>query len=1191
MTAQTVTSQKGLTSVVYELPEGKITIQLPDDIRAGETISGTVSVVPNGKNEQAFTKHLAKLVKYRIDFNGQHFQVTAKDQIIQCNINTNPVTQIPLNLLNAAGTNAGQANIPCTTITNPPNTQQGCTIPSHALTTTPLRITGSFDGNSSNTNCTVGGQPAQVLAESPRQSIFRFPGNMNGTQQVQVQENGRQKCSTPVSCVNMELSVGKLNLIKGEQTHIAVKITGLQGLPDTARLTIVNITPEIVVMQPSNNYFELIAPDSVSAGTYFKQFAIQSIKTGGFTVNVNFDLPNDVMLSPGSEKNNKCACAITAEIVNRSVNNPLKTYNAVVTKSCSGNGCTVGTVSYQWEIISGSASTEIADASHTKAIVTVKPKPGAKFILKLTTTLTCSDGSFCKDVKAINENDEQVPQAGDITKPETPKITSDPPIPKNPVDTTTEKFPKACARLIDVIKEPMLGGRLKSTFTGLDNSEVKLMRRDEFIALEAEGADWDQLVFECIPKQPECNESKSRKIIPLVGRVRFEWKITGKNKGSFVTLGCLKDAADAVGERAIFKPPVIPLPVTADDTTVITTITLSIIDDGSAADDGKVNKTITIKTTRKIAEADRYFVEISGGEGDLPKSPPEVNEGGDCNTIGPNWIPSNNLVEPKVILPEGVPDNDKMVLGQWIILSTPDQKDIDDAEFVCVSTIGCATAPPVIKSFPDNVEYNWEIVQGGGKFVAGNKGRFVIYEAPRTMASGVKEINVKFKVTASNPYVNKKPPVKPADVKPDDIIKRKDATKIYDEKEVKGLNGLKVYQPGVQLSQTPRTWLPKDSNDVSFTSSLVYKDKTGAWKPALEHMCRIHYFELMKVSNEKGIAMNFPVESPTIICPDLTISNDVKHEAYDNKTGGENCKDINLQARTVAPVKTYEIKVLSLDYAAYGLFRSFANMSKGSETNISSESPVYLSIPLTEKDVSFPPGRPNKFEMAKDNRVTIPYDIDGNHIADNGWVASDNVEMQDPPDLKQDEDNKPDGDNLNGDGLTTYEEYRGFMTVENGIIKHVRTNYNLKDIFIRREQKHLDISLYKTVSELNVHEINKEQYEEKTRYINFNNKKATHLLDQSGLYLIDGIKNELYMGYCMGGPSIPNNVTEVQIYTEQVQKMVDFTNAGVPEALWIDYKTKLKQVIAHELLHANNVCHHGEGDENDKRTYDNPNGL
>ncbi|MFZ1306302.1 MAG: hypothetical protein WAR80_10695, partial [Ferruginibacter sp.] len=1066
--AQTVSSQKGLTTTVFNLPAGTIKVYLPDDIRPGDMISGSVLAAPFGKNTKQTAKNLAELKKFAVEFNGQKIQVANVKTPVQYNINASSAAQLPLILIDETGNTAAQLNIPCAT-NNQTQTPNGidCKIPTHAITAAPLRIKGSFDGNSSNTNCTIGDQPATILAESPRQCIIQFPDNSNGMQNVQIQENGQQKCSQPVSSVNMELSAGKLNLMKGEKTHLNVKITGLHSLPDTALLTVINVTPTVVNMQPANQVVIALAPDSMEAGTFERRFDMVSVKTGGFTVNVNLELP-DVMLTPfpGDKNDGKCGCSITADIANRSSKNPRGTYVALVKRSCSGKDCNEKSVTYKWEIVSGKENADILDKTHTKSIVTVQPKNAGTFILKLITILTCSDGSTCTAVKFINEKDEITSEPAVNVKTDTkagdkPKITEVPDIPKNPVDSS-DKFPKVCDRVVNVISEPKLDGKLKSYQIGLSNTAY--MQRDEYIALEAAGADWDMLIFECNPKEPDCKDTRSIKKIPLVGRVRYEWKIEGDNNGSFVTLGCLNDSSTAKGEHVIFKPPFVPMPDKTNETTVTTKITLSIIDDGSAADDGKVDKTITIKTKRVKTSPDKYQIDISGGTGTIPTAPKQEIDPGSCSANGPDWILSDNLIEPTVILPEKVEDNNKMVLGQWIVLSTPDQRDSDDAAFVCVSTGGCATQPKIIKSFPDKVEYNWEITKGGGKFITGNTGRYVIYQAPVYMSDEDEVIEVKFKVTASNYYKEKPKNTKSEDIKADDITNRKDKDKMLEVQSVL------VYRPGIKLSLPKFTWLPADNNDTSFISELMYKE-SGEWKPALAHMSRIHFFQLMNVSNETGVCMNYPIPKNADKCPDLKFKQEGKHEAFDAAPGTK-CKNIFLQARTERPEKVYTIKVYSLDFGAFGLLRSFANLSNGGENPLSGESPVYVSIPIKESDVQHPDGR-KKREIYKDNRVNIPYDIDENRIADNGWTSSDGKRMKDPVDLIADDDELPTGDGFAGDGLSNYEEYRGFKTVMDKKIVHIRTNYEVKDILIMNRNILEDkLKLYKDVSELNVSMIN-----------------------------------------------------------------------------------------------------------------------
>ncbi|MBL7702853.1 MAG: hypothetical protein JNM14_11420 [Ferruginibacter sp.] len=319
--AQTVSSQKGLTTAVFNLPAGIIKVYLPDDIRPGDMISGSVTAVPSGKNAKQTAKNLVELKKYTVEFNGQKIPVEAKS--FQCNIDERILPLRTLNLMNGNGENAGLVNIQSTDNRQIQTAPAECKIPTHALTAAPLRITGPFDGNSSNTNCIINNIPCELYTESPRQCLVAFPQNAKGNQTIEVQENSQPKCLKKISGVDLNVSAGKTNLMKGDKTYLNVEVTGLQNLPDTAKLTITNITTDVVVMQPVNNFVVLLTPDNVNKGTYTRRFDVQSIKTGNFTVNVNIDLPEnnppvfaDVRAPKGGKRDEKVLTAGTRTAFN-----------------------------------------------------------------------------------------------------------------------------------------------------------------------------------------------------------------------------------------------------------------------------------------------------------------------------------------------------------------------------------------------------------------------------------------------------------------------------------------------------------------------------------------------------------------------------------------------------------------------------------------------------------------------------------------------------------------------------------------------------------------------------------------------------------------------------------------------------------------------------------------------------------
>lgn len=288
--AQTISSQKGLTTALFNLPEGTVKVYLPADTRPGDLLSGTVELVPAGKNTKQTAKNLSDLKRYLVEFDGQKFPVTEAMNPVQYKINYSKLLQRPLSIINSNGVTVEQMLISCP-YNNETKPAAGCNIPTHALTASSMRVTGSFDGNSSNTQCKLGGKDVAVLAESPRECIVLLPANSIGTQTVQVRENSRLMCEKKISGVDMQVTTGRLSLRRGERTFIRVEITGLQNLPDTAKLTLTNITTDVVEMQPSNSFFISLTPDSVPSGDYERSFEVQSIKPGSFTVNVDLDLP------------------------------------------------------------------------------------------------------------------------------------------------------------------------------------------------------------------------------------------------------------------------------------------------------------------------------------------------------------------------------------------------------------------------------------------------------------------------------------------------------------------------------------------------------------------------------------------------------------------------------------------------------------------------------------------------------------------------------------------------------------------------------------------------------------------------------------------------------------------------------------------------------------------------------------
>jgi hypothetical protein len=87
-----------------------------------------------------------------------------------------------------------------------------------------------------------------------------------------------------------------------------------------------------------------------------------------------------------------------------------------------------------------------------------------------------------------------------------------------------------------------------------------------------------------------------------------------------------------------------------------------------------------------------------------------------------------------------------------------------------------------------------------------------------------------------------------------------------------------------------------------------------------------------------------------------------------------------------------------------------------------------------------------KDEKSSSNYITLPYDGNGNNIADT-WELDNKVFGQP---ANSDQETEPKNQKTNGDGMTNYEEYRGFYCSKTagGTVEHIRMDPRVKEMFV-----------------------------------------------------------------------------------------------------------------------------------------------
>lgn len=195
---------------------------------------------------------------------------------------------------------------------------------------------------------------------------------------------------------------------------------------------------------------------------------------------------------------------------------------------------------------------------------------------------------------------------------------------------------------------------------------------------------------------------------------------------------------------------------------------------------------------------------------------------------------------------------------------------------------------------------------------------------------------------------------------------------------------------------------------------------------------------LFDISKEKGRCLNDKDPAYYKPEPDKDLTIEVSENEYYTMT--ETPTSITAKGGSAAP---HYIVIKANDYGGFGK----------------------LSVRIKVRDTYFQAtceGWGNSF-------INIPYDMDDNKIADK-WEFDNGVAGY-PADW--DQETIPTGQATNGDGITNYEEYRGFYQIEaTGDAIHTRTNPMRKEIFIVDNNRIFSTYMWENASEIRSYFVN-----------------------------------------------------------------------------------------------------------------------
>ena len=277
------------TYPVQVSPDQQLHFRLPNDIRSGDMITGTVSEEKKD-NAGDMKKNAATLEGVVIEIEGK--QTKLSNRIFSFLVPAG-LASIPFLLKNSAGQVIERGQIPV--FPQPANNlhtlSSGMNFNPDVICQPgePLNIPGNFDGNAANTSISINNIPCEIITESPRQAVVAIPQNTAaGKTTIKIEEQ-QKKEEHKVNVAVINLTANKTNLLRGEKTTITVTVSGLENLDlnnNNYKVELTNQSPQTMAFtkESGNTIIRTINEKSVKNGKWEFNEILISKAAGSFAV-------------------------------------------------------------------------------------------------------------------------------------------------------------------------------------------------------------------------------------------------------------------------------------------------------------------------------------------------------------------------------------------------------------------------------------------------------------------------------------------------------------------------------------------------------------------------------------------------------------------------------------------------------------------------------------------------------------------------------------------------------------------------------------------------------------------------------------------------------------------------------------------------------------------------------------------
>lgn len=277
----TLERASGLVTASFTVPEGTLRVYLPDDLSAGDTITGSVVPEPNGATPDERERNQAILEGYVLE--SPDAPVQAKGPQRQWTLpKMAQIIGFTLHLKSPSGKEMGST----TCRVDPPRRARPSAfdLPKLGVVGRPYEIRGPFDGDMANTSVRISGAPIPPLAESPGKAVCFTPGLL-GKGRIECRE-GDRTASEQVQLVTFSLTIADAVIKTGETTTANVRVGGLADMgTEPLRCLLISQNPEIVGMEGGDVVPLTISPQEVgSDGSFRKQVRVTAHGVGKYTI-------------------------------------------------------------------------------------------------------------------------------------------------------------------------------------------------------------------------------------------------------------------------------------------------------------------------------------------------------------------------------------------------------------------------------------------------------------------------------------------------------------------------------------------------------------------------------------------------------------------------------------------------------------------------------------------------------------------------------------------------------------------------------------------------------------------------------------------------------------------------------------------------------------------------------------------